>query len=173
MTMTRDDFQSRILPLKDKVFRLAFRYMRNEDEAKDVVQDVLLRFWENRASAATLRNPEAWLITMARNRCLDLLKRAGRNHEQVEQKYSLTDQAVTPDRLSERKELARKIREAIQSLPDQQARIMRLRDLEGYTYQEIADETGLELNVVKVNIHRARKSVKKVLETTYAYGNPE
>lgn len=173
MTMTREDFQSRILPMKENVFRLAFRYMRNEDEARDVVQDVLLKFWENRAKASSVKNPEAWLITMARNRCLDLLKKAGRNYETVDDKYDLSDQSITPDRVAERNELAKRLREAINSLPDQQSRIMRLRDLEGLSYQEVAEETGLDINVVKVNLHRGRKAVRKVIETTYAYGTTQ
>ncbi|MCH2199200.1 MAG: RNA polymerase sigma factor [Flavobacteriales bacterium] len=170
MTMTRNDFRNRILPLKDKVFRLAFRYMKNEDEAKDVVQDVMLKFWESQSTAVAIRNEEAWLITMARNRCLDLLKKAGRKYEQVEERFDLGDRSVAPDRKVENAELVRRIKEAISSLPDQQSEVIRLRDMKGMSYQEIVDETGLDMNVVKVTLHRARRAVRSTIEKAYDYG---
>lgn len=170
MTMTREEFSEHILPLKNKVFRLSISYMKREDQARDVVQDVLLRFWENRGKADAIRKPEAWLMTMARNRCLDLLKRKGRRYDEISDDYSLKDNAFTPDRATEHTEKVTRLREVINSLPETQQQVIRLRDLDGMTYQEIADEMNIDLNLVKVTLHRARKAVKSTIEKIYAYG---
>ncbi|MFT6769765.1 MAG: RNA polymerase sigma factor (sigma-70 family) [Flavobacteriales bacterium] len=170
MTMTREEFSEHILPLKNKVFRLSISYMKCEDQARDVVQDVLMRFWENRMAADAIRKPEAWLMTMTKNRCLDLLKRKGRRYDEISADYTISDSSYTPDVATEHTEKVKKLREVINSLPDSQQKVIRLRDLDGMSYQEIVDETGMDLNLVKVTIHRARKAVKNTIEKIYAYG---
>ena len=65
------DFRHELLPLKDKMFRLALRITLNRAEAEDVTQDILLRVWEQRESLGELRSLEAYVLTAVRNLALD------------------------------------------------------------------------------------------------------
>lgn len=169
MQMTTEEFKSTVLPLKDRLFRLAFRYLRNREESRDAVQDVLLRFWERQTSSGVIRNVESMLVTMTKNRCLDLLRKSGRNAEQIEARYDLQDSQVLPDDRTEQNEMVARLREFLSELPAEQRRILRLRDFDEMTYEEIAAETGLSMSNVKVTLHRARKAVRAKMEAMYAY----
>ena len=137
-------FQNTVLPLSDRLFRLALRITMNRAEAEDVVQDTLLRVWEQRSQWEQINSLEAFAIATCRNRALDVLKRAGRNLEAREQ-LSL-------------------VRRLMDGLPELQRTIMLLRDIEGKTYQEIAQALGISETQVKVYLHRARTKIKEGLK---------
>jgi RNA polymerase sigma factor (sigma-70 family) len=168
--VTTQVFEQMILPLKNKLFRFALSYLKNEDDAKDVVQDVMIKSWEEMEDVSAIRNVEAWCMTLVKNRSLDRLKRKGRNYLQVVDQHHLSANGVDPLQHTMQKETHLKIKGIIARLPEKQREVISLRDVEGYTYNEIAEILEIELNHVKVLLHRARMQVRNELKTLQEYG---
>ena len=83
--MDNISFRTTVLPLGDRLFRLALRITMNKAEAEDVVQDTLLKVWEQRSQWEQIDNLEAFAIATCRNRALDIAKRAGRNTKSLDE----------------------------------------------------------------------------------------
>ena len=83
--MENISFRTTVLPLSDRLFRLALRITMNRAEAEDVVQDTLLKVWEQRSQWEQINSLEAFAIAICRNRALDVLKRAGRNTKSLDE----------------------------------------------------------------------------------------
>lgn len=171
--VTNQAFEQIILPLKDKLFRFAFSYLKNEDDAKDVVQDVMIKTWEDVKDLTAIRNIEAWCMTLVKNRSLDKLKRKGRNHLQIVDQHQLRMVDADPLQQTVTNEKMLQIKEIISLLPEKQRDVINLRDVEGYSYQEIAEIMEIELNNVKVLLHRARMQVRNSIKNLQDYGIKE
>ena len=72
--MVAKDFKTKVLPVSNKLYRFAARLLSNEDEARDVVQDIFLKLWQKRNGLGEIKNIEAFAMRMTRNRCLDMLR---------------------------------------------------------------------------------------------------
>lgn len=159
--MENISFRTTVLPLSDRLFRLALRITMNRAEAEDVVQDTLMKVWEQRKEWEQIKNLEAFAIATCRNRALDIVKRAGRNTaslEVVDKRQHTTDNGLQSLEAREQISLVRQI---MDELPELQRTIMVLRDIEGKTYQEIAEALDISETQVKVYLHRARTKVKE------------
>ena len=164
--MENISFRTTVLPLNDRLFRLALRITMNRAEAEDVVQDTLLKVWEQRSQWEQINNLEAFAIATCRNRALDILKRAGRNTaplEVVDKRQQTTDNGLQA--LEAREQLSL-VRQVMDELPEIQRSIMVLRDIEGKTYQEIAQTLDISETQVKVYLHRARTKIKEWITNT-------
>ena len=165
-------FESRILPAKDKLYRFALRLLGSEDEAKDLIQEVLIKVWSKRNQIDQLQNAEAWCMRITKNMAIDQLKSkrvqlTGGLTEYQEAGYGTTD---TPLHEMERHDAMQRIDLMIAELPEKQREAMHLRYVEGYSYKEISDIMGVDINQVKVNIFRARRTIKEKLLKVDAYG---
>jgi RNA polymerase sigma-70 factor (family 1) len=170
--MNLETFKVHILPSRHKLFRFALRLVGNEEEAQDIVQDVLLKMWDKRHQLDEVQNHEAWCMRITRNLSLDRLK-----SKRVKTTFAIGDSPIhqesdlpTPDREMENTDLMGKLRDLINNLPEKQRMIIQLRDVEGYSYQEIADIMEIDINQVKVTLFRARNAVKTHLLNLNAYG---
>jgi RNA polymerase sigma-70 factor (ECF subfamily) len=169
--MNLEAFESRVLPVKNKLFRFALRFLGNEEEARDVVQDVFIRVWNGRDQMDDVQNWEAWCMRITKNLSLDRLRTLTRKQTRpIEESYNVRHDALTPHELTEVGESMEKISQMIASLPEKQRQVIHLRDVEGYSYQEICDILGLDMSQVKVNLFRARNSVREKLTKINAYG---
>ncbi len=162
--MENISFRTTVLPLSDRLYRLALRITMNKAEAEDVVQDTLLKVWECREDWNQINNLEAFAIATCRNRALDVVKRAGRDTENLDEMAHFSSQ--TPhEQLVAREEISL-VRRLMDSLPEVQRTIMLLRDIEGKTYQEIAQTLDISETQVKVYLHRARTKIKEWITNT-------
>ena len=168
--VTAKVFEQLILPLKNKLFRFAMSYLKDVDEAKDVVQDVMIKIWEDLKDDSGIRNVEAWCMTLVKNKSLDRLKRSGRNYLQIVDQHHLAAVTADPYEVTVRKEQGQAIRKVINGLPEKQREVISLRDIEGYSYNEIAEILEIELGNVKVLLHRARIQVRQQLKEQVEYG---
>lgn len=159
--MDNVSFQTTVLPLSDRLFRLALRVTMNRAEAEDVVQDTLLRVWERRSEWGQIDNLEAFAIATCRNRALDVAKRAGRNTVPLDKVEGSHLPAPNAQLSLEAREQLSHVRRLMDSLPELQRTIMLLRDIEGQSYGEIAKELGISETQVKVYLHRARTKVRE------------
>ncbi len=168
--MSLEAFESRVLPAKDKMFRFAQRLLKDEEEAKDIVQEAMIRVWNKREEMHTYLNMEAWCMRIVRNLSLDRIKSKQYNSDRLDSTYNLSASGATPAEKTETDNTMENIHNFIAGLPDKQRHIMQLRDIEGFSYKEIGDILNLDANNVKVNLFRARKSVRENLLNINAYG---
>jgi RNA polymerase sigma factor (sigma-70 family) len=169
--MNIEAFQTRVLPSKNKLFRFALKFLGNEEEAKDVVQEVFIRVWNGREQMAQVQNWEAWCMRITRNLSLDRIRSLSRKQTQgIEETFDLHQEGLTPHESTEIHESMQRIKEFISSLPDKQRQVIHLRDVEGYSYNEICEILEIDMNQVKVNLFRARTAVREKLIKINAYG---
>ena len=159
--MQEISFRDDILPLKDKLFRLALRITFDRAEAEDVVQDTMIRVWNKREEWTQFGSIEAYCLTVAKNLAIDRSqKKEAQTVEltpEMEEESEISgpyDQLVNNERMSI-------IHRLINELPEKQRLIMQLRDIEGESYKEIAKILNLTEEQVKVNLFRARQKVKQ------------
>lgn len=165
------DFRYDLLPLKDKLFRLALRITLDTAEAEDVTQDTLLRVWGRREELAGLQSLEAYCLTVCRNLALDRSqKREAANLSIEEARLDAPDPALRADEQLERDERLRRVHELFNRLPLPQRTAMQLRDIEGKSYREVADIMGITEENVKVTLFRARQAIRKQYEKIDNYG---
>ncbi len=168
--MTAKDFKNNILSISNKLLRFAIQYLRDEEQARDVVQDIFLRLWQKRDELAKVENIEAFAMRMVRNRCLDVI-RMNRSVPVEESKLRVLREGKTdPDREMELSETAQMVRKAIANLPEIQQLVMWLRDIEQLEFEEIAALTDIDVNALRVNLSRARKKVRDELLKHENYG---
>lgn len=158
--MIARDFKTNILPVSKKLLRFAVHFLKDEDDAKDVVQDVFLKLWQKRDELEKIENVEAFAMRMTRNRCLDVLRANKTIEISAETDRKMKEETVDVHKQVEFTEAANQIKKLINQLPDLQRTVMYLRDIEQLSYEEIAETTELQLNAIRVNLSRARKKVR-------------
>lgn len=169
--MDIESFQTRVLPVKNKLYRFAFRLLGSEEEAKDVVQEVFVRVWTGRENMEAIQNWEAWCMRITKNLSLDRIRTwKRRNTQPIESSFDVQEESLTPYESTEINESMQRVGSLIEALPEKQRNIIHLRDVEGYSYQEICDILELDMNQVKVNLFRARNSVREKIIKINAYG---
>lgn len=163
-------FREDIVPLKDKLFRLALRITFDRAEAEDIVQDTLIRVWNKRDEWQQMDSIEAYCLTIARNLAIDRSqKMESQNLELTPETQEMPD-AKMPDQLMEQNEQLSIIHRLINELPEKQRSILQLRDIEGKNYKEIAVILGLTEEQVKVNLFRARQRIRLKYNEINDYG---
>ncbi|MBL7851880.1 MAG: RNA polymerase sigma factor [Cyclobacteriaceae bacterium] len=169
--MTLEAFQNMVFPVKNKLYRFAFRLLGNNEEAKDVVQEVMIKVWSGRDQLDQVQNLEAWCMRITKNLSLDRLRQQQRRPtDSLEKGMHLTHQSLTPAEATELGERMKRIAELMAELPDKQRQVMHLRDIEGYSYNEICEILEIDMSQVKVNLFRARNAVREKLLKMDAYG---
>ena len=169
--MNLEAFQTRVLPAKNKLYRFALRFLNNEEEAKDIVQEVFIRVWNGREQMDEVQNWEAWCMRITRNLSLDRIRSMTRKQTQpIESSFNIHHDALTPHESTEARESMTRITQLIAGLPEKQRQVIHLRDVEGYSYNEICDILELDMNQVKVNLFRARNAVREKLMKINDYG---
>lgn len=159
--MLLNEFKDLIFPLKDKLFRFAKHFVKQDDEAEDIVQDTFLKIWVKRDTLKSIRNHETYAMTMVKNASIDRLRK--RKSFRLDDLLKEPEDKHTPyDSLSQNETFGL-VNQAMKKLSPQQEMVIKLRDIEGYEYNEIEEITGLRINAIRVNISRARKLIKETL----------
>jgi len=156
-------FQNDILPLKNELFRLALRITQNRAEAEDVVQDTMLKIWNRREDWSQIDNMEAFCLTICRNLALDRQKRMDNHTADIDEKPDAVDNSFisNPEEQVVQRDRVQLVRRLMNLLPEKQRSCMQLRDIEGKSYRDIANIMNITEQQVKVNIFRARQTVKE------------
>lgn len=166
--MKKIDFRTDVLPLKNELYRLALRITLNPAEAEDIVQDTMLRVWNRREQWDEIESIEAFCLTICRHLALDKMKRSGAQNTQLDDSHDPPDRsyASNPEEQAVQHDRIRLVRQLINALPEKQRSCIQLRDIEGKSYKEIAAVMDISEQQVKINIFRARQSIRqKYLET--------
>lgn len=168
--MQEISFRNDILPLKDKLFRLALRITFDRAEAEDVVQETLIRVWNKREEWTRFGSMEAYCLTVARNLAIDRSERKDAQTVELTPDMEQPSDASSPYEKLVTKERMTLIHRLMNGLPEKQRLIMQLRDIEGKSYKEIASVLNLTEEQVKVNLFRARQKIKQQFINIEGYG---
>ncbi len=171
--MLAGEFKIRVLPISNRLLRIALQILQDEEEAKDVLQDIFLKLWQKRDELDKIQNIEAFAISMIRNRCLDLTrKRRTIRVENLRKNNISIERHEEYDHL-EHNDSANLARRIIAGLPELQRTVIHLRDIELLEFEEIADIMKMEINAIRVNLSRARKKVRDEMLKIQNYGITE
>ncbi|RNI23604.1 RNA polymerase sigma factor [Rufibacter latericius] len=158
--MDLQEFKTKVLPAKQKLYRMALFLLQNKEEAEDILQDVFLKLWSNKHKLHAYASIEAFAMSITKNLCLDKLKSRKHKHMVDVVDLELNSGEANPYQRSELSDQVSKVQELLKLLPEQQRLILHLRDVEGYAYEEIEQVTGINVNAIRVALSRARKSVR-------------
>jgi RNA polymerase sigma-70 factor (ECF subfamily) len=165
MGMTGDQFKKMILPISANLFRIASVMLSDEDDAKDTLQDLYSKLWEQRDKLNEIKNPEAYGVTMIKNLCINKLKMNNRYEilDIIDQEYQLPLFETPEDHLI-MKENIRKVYQEIDHLPVIQKQVLHLKQFRNCSFEEISEITGLSEGNVRVILSRARKTLKEKIQ---------
>ena len=120
------DFQERVLPVKHKLYRFAYRLLGNGQEAEDVVQEVMIKIWTRRQEMHTYLNMEAWCMRLTRNLSLDRLRSRKRKYtESLPERLDLAAPDPNPEKLAISQDTLDWVNEIIEKLPEKQKMVIR------------------------------------------------
>ncbi|MBR0300519.1 MAG: RNA polymerase sigma factor [Bacteroidales bacterium] len=157
--MTEKLFHTQYLSLAEALYKVAFYILETQQEAEDAVQELYLKLWKNKDVLDGIKNPKAYAMTILRNLCLDRIRQSSRiaEEEPAEQNEGSTD----PYRQMDEKERLEKVLAAVKSLPERQREILILRTIQGLSFEEITERTGMNYLTIRVLLSRARQTIRK------------
>jgi RNA polymerase sigma-70 factor (ECF subfamily) len=158
---------------QERVYHMVYGMVRNREDARDITQDAFVKAYNKLSTFRTESSFYTWLYRIAMNLAIDFLRKTKRRGESSfdEQIASKDDDgglselhvADSPSKSLERKQLMGSILDALDQLPDDQRQIILLRELEGLSYKEIADVTGVPEGTVMSRLYYARKKLQTLL----------
>ncbi len=152
-------FKIQVLPVREKVYRLSQRMLRNHADAEDTVQEVMLKLWVMRDQLSVYRSIEALAVQIGKNICINKIRARKPSFEHAFETMEIATPA--PDVQLEEADSVETVSRIINRLPEIQRMVIRLRDIDGYQPSEIAGIIGCDESAVRVNLSRARKKVKE------------
>lgn len=166
-------FEQLIIQCKTRAYNIALRYMRSEEDALDVLQESFIKVFRHLSSFKEESSFDTWVYRIVVNTCNDMLRKnsdlkktdsiyqgQGEEEQRVTQ---LPDKSPTPEEALERKERAEIILRSLERLSPEQKEIVILRDVQGFSYEEISEILTCSLGTVKSRINRARLRLREIL----------
>lgn len=167
-------FEQLIEGCQKRVFNIAYRMIGNYDDANELAQEVLLKAFRSIRSFKGDSLFSTWIYKVTANVCLDEIRRRKKRmvvslDEEIEYndgevKRQIPDKSPTPDVEAETNELKKAVNKSIQELPDDYRSMIVLRDIQGFSYDEISKIVNCPEGTVKSRINRARQALKKILQ---------
>ena len=154
--MITEEYNQAVDLYSDAIFRFVLKNIKDEDKAKDIVQDTYEKLWKNHKNV-NYSKVKSYLFSTAYHTLIDLVRREKKrgDWEEVNEKELSYSNSYS--------DLNELLHRALEQLPEKQKMVVLLRDYEGYAYNEISEITGLSESQVKVYIFRARKFLKSYI----------
>jgi RNA polymerase sigma-70 factor (ECF subfamily) len=151
---------------RGRTFGLCLRMLRDRGEAEEAVQDAFVRVWGHAAGFRSEAPPLAWILAIARNRCLEILRRRGVDDGDWDEATAeaLADASPTPEQRSLRAETARTIGDCLRGLDPPQRQAIELAFYDGLSHAEAAERLARPIGTVKSQIRRGLARLKSCLE---------
>ena len=170
-------FAEIVLHSQKKVFNIAYRMLGNLEEAKDLAQEVFISVFESIKGLKEEIKFDAWLTQITLNHCRNRWKYLKRRRyfnsdslddpietEEGSMPRTLVDPSDNPETLYEKKSIQQFIQRGLLKLKEDQRELVVLRDLQGFSYEEMGELLGLPEGTIKSKLHRARMDLKEILE---------
>lgn len=164
-------FEQLISQHEKTVYNIAYRLTGNHEDASDVAQEAFIRAYSSLPDFRGDSSFATWLYRIVNNACLDELRKRKRQRvTYIDQTVALEDGEVSrqiadptdgPEEALERVELQRAVQDSIRQLDEEYRIVLVMRELQGYSYNEIADTLGINLGTVKSRLNRARHALKE------------
>lgn len=169
--MSGEEFKQRFLPMSRKLYGVALRFCGNPQDAEDIVQDAYVRLWERRDRLLLAENAEAYCVAMTKDICLDRI-RSGKTRATVcmPENLRVADSGSVSEE-AETKDYAGIMRRCIDRLPQRQRQLVTMRDVNGLSYSEISQATGINEVNIRVTLSRARNTLREQFKHIRDYGN--
>lgn len=167
-------FEKLIEGCQKKVFNIAFRMIGNYDDASELAQEVFLKAYKSIKNFKGDSLFNTWIYKVTTNVCLDEIRK--RKNKKVisldedieydgsEIKRQIKDETPGPELTAESNELKKAVNESINVLPEDYKTVIILRDIQGFSYEEISNIINCPEGTVKSRINRARQALKKILQ---------
>lgn len=147
------------------IYNVALRIFKNPEDAKDISQEVCIKIYQNAGKLKPDDNLKAWIFRVTYNTCIDeIRKRKNKQTYSINENVDFEHDYMTPEKIVIQKEKNSDIIDALYSLSDDHRVLIVLRDINGLTYDEIADASGISIGTVKSRIHRARLKLRDIIE---------
>lgn len=143
----------------------ALHYLKDADAVEDVVQEAFTAYWQRHGDDAP-DNPKSYLYAMVRNRCIDALRRAGRDPEQVRAEDAAG--VIEDSQAEERAELEARLWAAVERLPGKRRELLLMSKRDGMSYEAIAEATKLSVNTVRNQISRSLQALRTCLNPDHS-----
>lgn len=168
---SESDFETLILSCQGKAYSIAYRYLNNQEDAMDALQESFIKAYRSLATFKGNSSFQTWIYRIVVNTCYDMLRKK-KSRIQAESLYKsdgdeeymieLPDQDKGPEELALDREESRDIFRVLEMLPLDQKEIILLRDVEGYSYEEIVVILSITMGTVKSRISRARLRLREL-----------
>jgi RNA polymerase sigma-70 factor (ECF subfamily) len=150
---------------QNRLYQLAYRFLKDSLEAEDALQEVFLKVYEHASRFEPQGTVSAWLNRITANHCLNRLRsRVPQESLDTAEAPEVRDQQATPLEAVVEQELSQRLEALLAALPENQRRALILKRFGGLSYQEIADSLGLSVDAVDGLLKRARQFLKKALQ---------
>ncbi|MDX1684596.1 MAG: RNA polymerase sigma factor [Saprospiraceae bacterium] len=163
-------FEAIIQEVQDPMFRMAMSFTGDVNSAKDIVQEVIIKLWKDKDKLEEIQNMKAWSLRITRNLCIDRKRKNRVVPAELDSAFYVESDNPTPERETILEDQMNLVSKALEGLNDKQRMAMILREVEGHTYQEIADLMSENINQVKILIHRGRQNLKSFIQKENEYG---
>jgi RNA polymerase sigma-70 factor (ECF subfamily) len=167
-------FELLIEDYQKKAFNVAYRMMGNSEDANDLVQEALIRIFKSIKNFKEQSSFSTWVYRIVTNVCLDELRRRKNKFtisidediqlEDGNVKRQIESEGPTPEESLESKEIQDIVTKAIEELSNEHKKVIVLRDIQGFSYDEISDIMKCPEGTVKSRINRARKALREILK---------
>jgi len=164
-------FEKIVNRYKGRLYNFVFRFVGDQETAEDIVQETFLRAYRRRREYRAIANFSTWLFTIAGNLAKSELRRRKRWRllsldwdDDAGNGMEIADESLRPDTMAESSMTDMRIQEAIDSLPSNYKQVVILRDIEGLSYQEIAEIVGCPVGTVKSRVNRGRLRLQQKLK---------
>lgn len=166
-------FEALIIHYEKLIFNISYRMFGNIEDAKDISQEALIKIYKNINKCVDIKHFRSWIYTVTNNTCIDeLRKRKGKITDSIDERLYIDESSVvkqikskdlSPEDDYVNKELGETIQKAIDKLSPDKKQLIVLRDIQGLSYNELAEITDSSLGTVKSRLARARSSLKDIL----------
>ena len=161
--MTAATFKTTFLPLSQAMYRTAYGFLGNPQDAEDAVQDAFIRLWQKRDRVPVEEDLEAYCQQLVRNLCIDSLRRGRLTEADVMAEDVRVADGQSASSSLESKEAAVQVEQAIHTLPENQQRVVELHIMHDRSLSEIEQETGFSAVNERVLLSRGRKKLQQLL----------
>ncbi len=159
--MEVSEFKRLFLPCSNKLYLVAWRLTHNRQEAEDLVQETMLKLWTQRNKLHELKNSEAFSVRTLHNIFIDQnRKKHLAETDSPPEEMTLKANECDASEMMQQKETGVIVTRLIAKLPKQQRDIITLKDIDDFSYEEIAQQTELSMINIRVHLSRARKQIR-------------
>lgn len=166
-----DAFEMLIDKHQKIAYNIAFKMLNNKEDAMDISQEAFIKIYKSIGKFNFKASFTTWMYRIVVNTCLDFLKKKKTTYSlddniktpDGEIKKEIADDKNTPEKIIEKKMTRQNVHDSIKKLNEIHKTVIILRDIQGFSYDEIAEITGTSKGTIKSRISRARSALKQII----------